>query len=55
MPLSKVALKLIDKAKLEDAESVKRVAMEIANMKELKGHPNIVNIYDCKQEYVHIL
>ena len=44
----KVAIKILDKAKMIEAEDIKRVQKEIAILKKLK-HKNIIQLYEIIQ------
>ncbi len=43
-----VALKLISKNALKNSKASDRIQKEMANMKTLSGHENIVTLHDCK-------
>jgi len=43
-----VALKLVDKKNMKNMKAISRVRSEMANMKKLGTHNNVVSLYNSK-------
>merc|ERR1712167_518540 len=46
---ARVACKILDKAKIKTKKDVETVKKEVKVMKELNGHPNILNMLICSR------